>query len=349
MNSKNPADAPQGDPSQSETARSADDSLPPVQAPNASFLLQLFFIPLIIVAAIVLVWGMFSWLAHMGTDPKDLVKDLRAMNDSSWQRAYQLSEHLRNPEYAELKRDQGLADDLIELLDEELDDGQLDRARINLRIYLCRALGEFELANVADVLSKAAVIERDIKEVAVRRSAMEGLATLANHVGAEKIRDHEGAMQSLLDASHERSTGADETSRNEIRSTTAFAMGVIGGAEALDRLTELLDDSEPNVSFNAATGLARNGDRRCVPILVEMLDPDSQEGVEKDLEEGQQVRQKLVILTNAIMAASRLRDAPSDQNLKPLEDALQRLIDSDPPRAVRYQAQEAKNILRARK
>ena len=51
--------------------------LPPVKAPSAGFLVQLFLIPMIIVSIIVMVWVLFSWIAHMGTDPRDLVRDLR--------------------------------------------------------------------------------------------------------------------------------------------------------------------------------------------------------------------------------------------------------------------------------
>jgi hypothetical protein len=40
--------------------------LPPVEAPSAGFLLQLFFIPMVIVTIIVSIWAMFSWLVHLG-------------------------------------------------------------------------------------------------------------------------------------------------------------------------------------------------------------------------------------------------------------------------------------------
>ncbi len=49
-----------------------DQQLPPVKPPSPAFLMQLFFIPLIIVTIIVMVWLMFSWLAHMGTKPEQL-------------------------------------------------------------------------------------------------------------------------------------------------------------------------------------------------------------------------------------------------------------------------------------
>jgi HEAT repeat protein len=327
-------------------ARSADDTLPPVQPPTIGFLLQLFFIPLIIVTAIVLVWGMFSWLAHMGSNPRDLVKDLRAMNDASWQSAYRLSEDLRNPEYAELKKDKELAGELAKLLEEHLDDARLDKSRLDMRVYLCRALGEFELVSVANVLARAASQETDVKEIAVRRSAIEGLATLAGNIGEGEIRDHEAAMKALFAASKERDTSDEAGKRDAIRSAAAYALGVIGGKEPLERLSQLLVDAKPNVRFNAATGLARHGDVRCLAVLIDMLDPNSETGVEGNLKEGLKIRQKLVILTSAIFAASRMVDAPKGEDLGDLEDALQKLIDSKKPRAIRVKAKEALIVLR---
>lgn len=331
-------------------SHAADDALPPVQPPSASFLLQLFFIPLIIVLGIVAVWGMFSWLAHMGSDPRDLVKDLKAMNDASWQRAYQLSEHLRNPEYADLKKDTELANDLTELLSQHLaitDKRRTDQAHVNMRIYLCRALGEFELGFVAAILAEAATTERDAADTEVRRSAIEGLATLAGNIGSEAMQNQASAMDALFKASQERG-GENAAERDAIRSTAAYALGVVGGPEATERLHQLLLDSNANVRFNAATGLARHGDVRCLPVLIDMLDPESDVGIEEDLEEGLQKRQKLAILTNAIFAASRMVDAPAQEDLRSLEDALTKLIDSDMPRAIRVKAKEARIVLQRR-
>src|SRR5688572_9788255 len=79
------------------------DHLPPVEPPNARFLIQLFLIPLIIVMIIVAVWLMFSWLAHLGSDPKTLITDLKRLNQSSWQKAMTLADLLRNPEHDVLK------------------------------------------------------------------------------------------------------------------------------------------------------------------------------------------------------------------------------------------------------
>ena len=83
----------------SEISDSPSRSLPPVEAPTGSFILQLFLIPLVIVTMVVLLWLMFSWLAHMGRDnPQAIVQQLSRFDESSWQRAYELAELLRSPD-----------------------------------------------------------------------------------------------------------------------------------------------------------------------------------------------------------------------------------------------------------
>src|SRR2546427_9670382 len=97
-----------------------DDSLPPVTPPAAGFILQLFFIPLMIVSIIVLVWLTFSWLAQMGNNPKDLVKELRKDNDARWQKALTLADLLRNKQYEHVKYDESMAQEVADVLEAEL-------------------------------------------------------------------------------------------------------------------------------------------------------------------------------------------------------------------------------------
>jgi hypothetical protein len=67
-----------GDPARSPAGgKQYGHSLPPVEPPTATFILQLFLIPLTIVASVVVLWLLFSWMAHMGRDdPSTLIRDL---------------------------------------------------------------------------------------------------------------------------------------------------------------------------------------------------------------------------------------------------------------------------------
>ena len=58
-----------------EPGRGNGKSLPPVSPPTGTFILQLFLIPLMIVTIVVVLWLLFSWVAHMGRDnASDLVR-----------------------------------------------------------------------------------------------------------------------------------------------------------------------------------------------------------------------------------------------------------------------------------
>src|SRR5436190_6234681 len=101
-----------------------DEALPHVTPPAAGFILQLFFIPLVIVSIIVMVWLLFSWLAQMGNDPKDLVRDLKKPNDARWQKALTLADLLRNKQYEHVKHDESMAQELADLLDAQLEEAR---------------------------------------------------------------------------------------------------------------------------------------------------------------------------------------------------------------------------------
>ena len=120
-----------------------DDSLPPVEPPSAAFLVQLFLVPGVIVAIIVCVWLAFHWLAHLGNDPQAYVRTLRRANEGRWQAALNLANDLRGPNGSGLKADVKLASELGSILDDEVGSGRTGEQSETLRLYLCRALGEF--------------------------------------------------------------------------------------------------------------------------------------------------------------------------------------------------------------
>jgi hypothetical protein len=319
-----------------------DDVLPPVQAPSAGFLLQLFLIPMIIVTIIVFVWLMFSWLAHMGSDPKELVRGLKTLNEASWQKAYTLSNLLRNPDYDHIKDDAELAGELASVLDAEIERGQLDEKRLRLRIFICRALGEFRVTTGLPALVKAIETERDPAEVDVRLAAIEAIAVLATNVGQESIQSDPSVMNALMTTARARSNAAGEhSSRDEMRSTTAFTLGVVGGAQATERLVLMLDDAHANTRYNAATGLARQGDERAVRVLVEMLDPENELAVKGERSDSERHRKRNIVLQNALQATAALARRNDTADLSKLRDAIQQLNEADVDRAVKLRATDA--------
>ncbi|MEZ6061328.1 MAG: hypothetical protein R3C19_13370 [Planctomycetaceae bacterium] len=72
-------------PSDESLARPPEDlrpeELPPVEPPSAGFIVQLFLIPALIVAAVIGVWALFGKLADSKTDWKQLVSELGSSNE----------------------------------------------------------------------------------------------------------------------------------------------------------------------------------------------------------------------------------------------------------------------------
>jgi len=349
-----------------------DDALPPVEPPNSGFIIQLFVIPLIIVAIIITIGFTVNWIAQSETDPKDLVKGLRKGDDASWQKAENLTTLLRDPNREHLKYDAELANELVAVLKDSMAaDNALEGHQILMRCYLCRAMGEFKVPDVLPVLLEAAMTERDSskieprdpntetdlknltnrkrREIDVRQSALEGITILIGNLKADSPAENDKLLEVLLAASRERGDPQkDEYLRLKLRSAAAMALGSLGSEEALDRLNYMQDDAEAHVRYNAATGLARNGDPRCVETLLEMLEPDNEEAVKWDYHKTGKERTRAVILDNGIKATQKLAERNKEVDLSQLVTALERLRDSDQPKSVRLKAKSVLLELRER-
>lgn len=340
-------------------------SLPPVSPPTATFILQLFLIPLLIVTIVVVLWLLFSWVAHMGRDNAgDLAKAIIRDDTASWQRAYELADllHSPDPRYAGLRKDAELARSLATFLERDLKQpvepqgstvegsprtgtysgsqapqGSDRRARIMRRMYLCRSLGSFAVTDGLPVLVQAAKQEEDPVEVQVRFSSLEAISTLADNCGAETIRNNTEAMQAILDASRV----ADDTTppppppkngeptlyrpHAELRAVAAYALGVVGGDEATQRLEQMLHDTYPNARFNSATGLARRGNAKCERVLREMLDPENPLAVKDEINPNDQARKRVTVLLNGISATVHLAETNPAVDLTALKKSIEKL------------------------
>ncbi len=309
----------------------ADDALPPVEPPTTGFVLQLFFIPLLIVSLFVLSWLLFSWMAHMGSTPESYVKDLGSRKKSAWQSASSLANMLRDSRHEALKSDKDLAMKLANVLRDHLNEGRTDDHDIQLRIFICRALGEFHVIEVVDALVDAATVERAPIEIDVRRTAIEAIAVVADNMGPDEVMKNKKVLPALVQAANDRGENSDEESaRGELRARAAFTLGVIGGDEACDVLAGMCSDPVPNVRFNAATGLARHQDSRCIKYLLRMLDPDNEQIVasEKDDPNGAAWKRTQVI-KNGMEAAFQLMKDNQQEEHGELLTAIERIAKED--------------------
>lgn len=321
---------------------SAEDALPPVEPPSAGFVLKLFVIPGLIVTIIVLVWLLFNWLAQMGNDPRHYVKAIGRNNEGRWQAAVNLANALNNERgegFQELRRDHETVQELAGVLVEEIDEGrledQLGEKPVTFRMFLCRALGSFEVADGLPALLKAVNTNRDPRERDVRRSALEGIALLADNV---RRADPAHPLESEeLTATLMTAAGDDDPL---VRSSAAYAMGVVGGDKLVQRLRSLLEDAHPDVRFNAATGLARDGDPLAAEVLVEMLDPDEKAGVEIEKEEQSRAFKQALVQFNGLRAVEALIVANPKVDRGPFVSAVEKLLASKPPKNIELEAQK---------
>lgn len=324
---------------------SPDDALPPVEPPTAGFIVQLFVVPGVIVVVIVMIWVLFNWLAQKGNDRDAYVRDLKRNTEARWQAAFNLAQALRSERQAkspELAVDHQLAKQLAGILRTELDEASMTDNSLAVRVYLCRALGEFQVADGLPMLVEAAGTVRDEKEREVRRAALEGIALLAANAGADSPQFQENSQldEVLLDAASDDDPHA--------RSVAAVALGVIGSPRMLDKLRFMVEDGDPNVRYNAATRLAQQGDVAALPVLLEMLDPTETAGIDIETEEALRPFKRAVITINALRAGEQLANTNPDADLSELEEAVQTLLAGDTPGEIRLKARALANALARR-
>ncbi len=338
---------------ESDRAITADQLLPPVEPPNARFIMQLFIVPALIVLCVVMVWFLFGWLASRGeTDTSGILKALRSSSHARWQAANELAHMLQlEKRYPQLKENSTLASGLAQLLGETLEAGNEDENSINMRSFLCRALGEFHLEDGLAILMKVA---REDPQRDVRREAIKALAVLGSSVRGSPLLRAEPSRPfdstELVGTLQRLATDEDDL----IRSETAYAMGVyiqdavpIHDTEAGSRghgtqekdptdslvpvLTRLLDDPYIDTRYNAALALARVGNARAADTIAKMLDFEtlavSMAG-EKDPR--QQAFKRNLMLRNAIDAAARLHELNPQHDLSVLQNALKTFLDTAP-------------------
>lgn len=344
----------------SPVATPEDRPLPPVEAPTGRFIMQLFLIPLLIVGILGAGLFLFQRMMSSGADPHQLAEDIRRAGAGSWQKAYLLSNMLHNRQHAKLKKDRELCQTLIASLEDARTADAADEEGIRYRVFLCRALGAFALPDPIPELLKVCDAKSG-QDLQVRVAAVAAVSVLADQLLKEPDDDTQRLLRgevaaALIEISREPPSDEDRLGSEELQATVAYALGVIGGESALERLVELLDAGYPNVRYNAATGLAWHGDVRSIPVLLEMLDPDNPALLEGELADGgrrspltrEEVlksRQSLV-MSSAVRAVTRLCRSGHVADRAKLEAALRRLTKASVPQSVRMQASEALILLR---
>jgi HEAT repeat protein len=311
-----------------------DESLPPVQPPDAGFLVQLFVIPGLIVLVMVLVWTLIKWLPQMGNDAETNVKALEGSGANRWQAAVNLANLLRGDTTGELRRNADLATQLANKLRQELSTTRTGEDAQLMRVYLATALGEFHVDAGLPVLVAAITTEEPAdREPSLRAAAVRAVAVLSSNlkkVTGNPISDS-AAVAAVIAASRENDS--------LLRTTAAYALGEIGGPAAEERLRVLLDDfAHPYARYNAATALARRGEPAVVDVLVELLTTDKPPETSQMDTADEQAAQRTRLVISGLDGAMALAKANPSADLAAVVVAVEKLT-QDESREIRKQAQ----------
>jgi HEAT repeat protein len=331
-----------------------EDLLPPVEQPSARFIIQLFVVPALIVMLIVAVWLSFNWLVRSTQlGPDKLIQGIEdGPSVARWQRARELADLLHDKRYPQFRQSQDSAAHLARILDREIEQGDMKDDDIEYRKYLAGALGEFDVQEGTDVLLKAAQTNRDPNEQRVRDAAIQAIAVRAYNL--QRLSPPvELANPELESNLNQLATDTDP----RIRFQTAYALGQLGTPAAIERLEAMVNDLDSDTRYNAAVALAHRGNAKAIDTLVEMLDVDELAGVREEKNEEGKKFKRTVIVVSAIDAAHSLARKNAKADIKPVIDALKKIVDADPQTLDKAQiskrvvsdAKQAINLLTAQK
>jgi hypothetical protein len=312
------------DPSRPEIVRDSDQppplpDLPPVEAPSAGFVVQLFVIPAVVVAVVILVWLLFGKLAGGERDPAEYVRRLRQAS-GDWRSAFELASLIQND--ARLATDPRLLGELTDLLSTEL---KAKTVNPDLTVYLIKTLGAFQTLEATlgdgrkvDPIEPLALALEPKYDSAIR---MEAAASLAKHAARmEDKLDDPRAVDPLA--------GAAVAAEPELRQVVVYALGFFGGDKAMEVLRERIKGDENRyVRYNAAVALGRRGDPAAKGVLKEML---STADLDRVIEARTRTEQENKIegieleALQAVQSSLSLRSTELARSLRPEVEALTR-------------------------
>jgi HEAT repeats len=305
--------------------------LPPVEAPSAGFVVQLFVIPAVVVAVVIMVWLLFGKLAGGERDPAEYVRRLRQAS-GDWRSAFELASLIQND--AKLASDPHLLGELTDLLSSELSARIVDTP---LTVYLIKTVGAFQTldASLAD--------GRKVNPIEPLAQALEPKYDLAIRMeAAASLAKHAARMEGKLDNSRAvvalgQAATADDP---ELRQVVAYALGFFMGDDAAKVLRSRLQEDENRfVRYNAAIALGRRGDTAATGTLKEMLSTAHLDRVVELPSKSEQQNKIETIELEALQAVQSSLSAGSTDLARSLRSEVEALTQSGLV-SIRTQAQE---------
>jgi HEAT repeat protein len=313
-----------------QRARTGEELLPPVEPPPAGFILQLFVIPALIVLVLLAVWQVPKWLVRRtSAQPTELIQQLeQGSSIARFQTAFDLANRLRDGQYAQFRRDPKAASELAAILERQVENasasGGMDEGEVRFRMYLAKALGEFQVQEGIGALVKAAETNRDPREQIVRDGAVQAIATRAYNL--QQLNPPERLSDPNLEPALIRLSSDEEP---VIRSRTAIALGKIGTPTALERLETMIGDPYPDARYHAAMELALHGNAKAVETLAEMLELSDLASAQEETDEASRQFKRDVIVSNAIHGVRELARLNPNADLSAVVAALTRITSAE--------------------
>ncbi len=246
------------------------EMLPPVEPPSAKFIVQLFVVPGLIVAAIVGVWLLFGKLASAEQDWQAMLADMKSSNEHRRGRgAMGLAQALAADQNRrgilsgpQVSTNPQVAKELSAFLAEMLTSSLQTPAAVDQQAFLTRTLGMLDVPDaVLPVLREAMNPTRDRE---VRKNAVLAVATIA-HRASERGTPliDSGIVEELSNVSRD--------AEPLLRSSSAFALGLLPAEATKQPLTVLLADSDAKTRLNAAIAFARQKSLDGLPVFRGVL------------------------------------------------------------------------------
>jgi HEAT repeat protein len=335
--------------------------LPPVEPPSAGFLVQLFVVPALIVAAVIGVYLLFGRLASSEVDWRELVVDLRNSNPHTrWRGAYGLAQLLEadalrtrtsipgtaaTEATAErtagssaplpLARDPELATELAAALAEELPRKDASDDHRRLLEYLVKSLGWMDVPEVVVPALRPAY--EDVQRPWLRQQALIAVGMVAGRAHEQGAPlDDPDLTQELITLTHEE-TGL-------LRHLATYYLGFLPDEAAQSRLRLLLNDPDAKTRANAAVGVARSGSLESLAIfegiLIEAAGQSFDPQLVRDDAAAYAYFERVQLVTNALTFISQSAGQFSAEQRDQMRRAAQPLTEA-PDAKVRHLAIEA--------
>lgn len=272
---------------------------------------QFFLIPLAVVGLTVLAYlGFRSLLTDERTAQEYLAEVRHGGWSRQWPAAYELSRLMEDPT---VRADRSLVPELVRAFDEAKEGDP------RVRRYLALAIGRLGPPLPPDAIE---ALTRSLEETGTTWTP----DVFARLNGWADIDINEARIMTIwvLGTSGDPSVVPRLkplylSSDAGIRKIVVYALGALPGDAQLVTLRTALQDSAPDVRWNAAVALARHGSREGVPVVREMLDRSLvEQTVTRDTRQGEDPVADVII--SGVRAAAALKDS----SLRPSVEGLSR-------------------------